>query len=480
MNFVSKGETPAKSLEKTDKKVYNYRINNTHTFDPSYRGRFMAFILEHQLNIMLFMCGMCGILAVMTLMTQQLPRNIKFVLFTMEVSALILLFFDRICYLYRGDASVTGYYLVRIGNFLVYVCSIFIPFLVSRFLNELLRHDAKVKNTPLTLKIADCVFIVGFVLLLISQFTGLYYTFDESNTYQRSSLNFISYFFPFLIMALQGWSIIRYFKKLRQSLAISILICLFLPLVAAVFQFFIYGVSLINMTTALVVCFFYTYALTILSGIAERARMHEIQFYKEQQKEKAAIFKETAEALANIIDAKDNYTWGHSARVAEYSKIIAEKAGMSEEECEKIYFAGLLHDMGKITINIDIINKTTALTPEEFEEVRKHCLTGSQILSSIKHAPYLSIGAHYHHERYDGKGYPEGLAGENIPLVARIISVADAYDAMTSQRSYREPLTDAKVKQELKDHAGTQFDPVFAGILLKYLENESKTEDKED
>jgi HD-GYP domain-containing protein (c-di-GMP phosphodiesterase class II) len=135
-----------------------------------------------------------------------------------------------------------------------------------------------------------------------------------------------------------------------------------------------------------------------------------------------------------------------------------------------VYFAALLHDVGKIGINDDIINKIGKLTDEEFRQIKTHPILGDQILSSIEQAPFLRVGAHYHHERFDGRGYPDGLTGDQIPEIARIIAVADAYDAMTSNRSYREPLDRDAVRAELETGAGTQFDPGYAEIMLQIME----------
>ena len=167
---------------------------------------------------------------------------------------------------------------------------------------------------------------------------------------------------------------------------------------------------------------------------------------------------------------KAPYTNGHSHRVAEYSLKIAESAGKTEEECERIYFAALLHDVGKIGIPVGIINKKGKLTDAEYEIVKQHPVLGARILENIKEWPYFCIGAHYHHERYDGKGYPDQLLGEKIPEIARIISVADTYDAMTSLRSYRAPIPQQKVREELVKGSGTQFDPKFAKIMLHLID----------
>ena len=205
----------------------------------------------------------------------------------------------------------------------------------------------------------------------------------------------------------------------------------------------------------------------------------EINRLKEQQKFSQRLFEQTATALVSAIDAKDEYSRGHSQRVADYSEKIARFLGKSEEECRKTYYAALLHDVGKIGISDNIINKDGEPTEEEYKIIMQHPIIGEQILSSITEYPYLSIGARYHHERYDGKGYPEGLKGEDIPEIARIIAVADTYDAMTSSRSYRDALPQLVAREEIVKGAGTQFDPYFVRIMqhvidldLEYLERE--------
>ncbi|MBR6222782.1 MAG: HD domain-containing protein [Lachnospiraceae bacterium] len=199
---------------------------------------------------------------------------------------------------------------------------------------------------------------------------------------------------------------------------------------------------------------------------------------KEQEKQHR-LFEQTAISLVNAIDAKDTYTHGHSGRVAEYSLRLAKMNYKSDEECEQIYYAALLHDVGKIGVPSSIINKAGMLTKEEYDVVKQHPSMGAQILENIEEYPYLSIGAHYHHERYDGKGYPDGLKGEEIPEIARIISVADAYDAMTSIRSYRDPIPQQKVREEIVMGTGTQFDPVYARLMIHLIDVDTEYEMQE-
>ena len=177
-------------------------------------------------------------------------------------------------------------------------------------------------------------------------------------------------------------------------------------------------------------------------------------------------------ALTSTIDAKDRYTSGHSHRVADYALAIAKRMGKPEEEQQTIYYAGMLHDVGKIRIPISVINKPGKLTEEEFNYIRIHPVSGYNILRDIHDDERIGYGAKYHHERYDGKGYPNGLSGENIPEVARILAVADAYDAMASDRSYRHALPQNVIRSEIEKGKGTQFDPAIADIMLQLIDED--------
>ena len=429
----------------------------------------MAFLKAHQLNIMLFMSGICCILALLTAIPKSLSKRRKGILALMATAAMLLLLFDRAAYIYRGDVSELGTCMVRLSNGLVFFFQILIPHLVTRYTYDLIENEAGISVGSKRLRAAEILFVIGTILIIVSQFTGLYYTFDEHNYYQRSPGYVFCYVIPFLMIMLQESVLIQYRKQLPRGFVNSMIVSIALPSVMSVVQAYCYGLSLTNMTMVFMVIVFFIYALITLNENMESAKQREIETHLQARLQEKAMFEQTAEALANAIDAKDRYTRGHSARVAMYSRMIAEKAGFTEEECEQVYYAALLHDVGKIGIHEDIINKVGKLTDEEFNEIKMHPVYGNQILSGIKQSPYLCIGAHYHHERYDGKGYPVGLAGEDIPVYARIISVADAYDAMTSMRSYREPMPPEKVREELTRGMGTQFDPAYAKIMLELM-----------
>ena len=200
----------------------------------------------------------------------------------------------------------------------------------------------------------------------------------------------------------------------------------------------------------------------------------QTQKAEERRNQVEKLSEEVMRTLANTIDATDPYTNGHSLRVAKYSKEIAKRAGMSKAEQKEVYQMALLHDIGKIGVPDEIINKDTRLTDEEYAAIRKHPAIGSDILKTIEEIPDIMIGARWHHERYDGRGYPDGLAGTEIPEIARIIGVADAYDAMTSKRSYRNILSQDVVRGEILRGKGTQFDPFYADIMLEMIDEDIK------
>lgn len=208
--------------------------------------------------------------------------------------------------------------------------------------------------------------------------------------------------------------------------------------------------------------------------VLEKLRRELEEKVNEQTEEIRMQQIQTVTALSEAVDAKDRYTSGHSKRVAEYARMLAARMGKSAEEQEEIYRAGLLHDVGKIRIPEFVINKPGKLTTEEYELVKVHPVTGYHILKGISGGSMIAQAARCHHEWYDGTGYPNGLRGSDIPEVARIIGVADAYDTMASNRSYRKVLAQDIVRSEIEKGKGRQFDPAVADIMLEMID-----EDKE-
>lgn len=179
---------------------------------------------------------------------------------------------------------------------------------------------------------------------------------------------------------------------------------------------------------------------------------------------------QTTNALVRAIEARDEYTSGHSERVKEYAVRTAKEMHLSEDQVTMIEYLSSLHDIGKISIRDEILRKPGPLTKEEFADIRTHPVMGATILQSIDAIGKNVSMVTHHHERYDGKGYPDGLAGEDIPLGARIIGVCDAYDAMTSHRPYRPTMTPAEALREVQRCSGTQFDPVVVKAFLRVMD----------
>jgi len=176
-------------------------------------------------------------------------------------------------------------------------------------------------------------------------------------------------------------------------------------------------------------------------------------------------------AMANAIEAKDEYTEGHNERVSALAVMLAEEAGLSLKEIEQVRMGGILHDIGKIGIPDNVLNKRGPLCDNEFEMIRSHPRQGERILLPLRSLKEVGDIVLYHHERYDGRGYPDGLAGEDIPLHARIVSIADSFDAMTTDRPYRKALTNQQALKELSQGAGSMWDPQLVELFINLLQN---------
>ncbi|MBE5846410.1 MAG: HD-GYP domain-containing protein [Lachnospiraceae bacterium] len=209
----------------------------------------------------------------------------------------------------------------------------------------------------------------------------------------------------------------------------------------------------------------------IISLIIHAVTSLQIRKYQERHERDNKIINESMETFIGFIDAKDPYTNGHSVRVAKYSKLLAEELGYRGEELERIYYVALLHDCGKIGVPDKILGKPDKLTEEEFEVIKSHTIRGGEIMNRFRSIRDAGEGALYHHERYDGKGYPEGASGERIPLIARIICVADSYDAMNTDRVYRDKLSKERIIEEFERCKGKQFDPKIADIMISLIES---------
>lgn len=292
---------------------------------------------------------------------------------------------------------------------------------------------------------------------------------------------------PVLVISLYRKLIIPLFQQIKARPMVEASPSLFvLPAIAELFFIYRSGVTIYLAAAApdlsqdsisanviltafayILISFIFLSTITLLKNIVNE------QDIKIESEKNVTLTTDMIKALVKTIDAKDPYTNGHSVRVAEYSKMIAEQEYSDTQKIQNIHNIALLHDIGKIAIPDDIINKPGKLTDEEYNLIKAHTITGAQILSEITSYPDLINGAKYHHERYDGRGYPCGLKGEEIPEIAAIIGVADAYDAMTSNRSYRKMLPQEVVRNEISKGLGTQFHPKWGKIMLQLIDQDT-------
>lgn len=283
----------------------------------------------------------------------------------------------------------------------------------------------------------------------------------------------------FLAVILTFW--IRYWNHRSRSdclLFFGLLITMLSVIFEAISVYYKVSVSGVFVGIAILILLFMNviYTIHIIRDIIKHQQQEELDKRKKNIEEMSL---QLMQMLSTTIEAKDEYTKGHSHRVAEYSVLIARELGWNEKELSNLKNAAHLHDIGKIAIPDTILNKPSKLSEEEFSIIKEHTIIGANILKNISLIDHVQEIVRNHHERYDGNGYPDGLKGKEIPLHARIVAVADSYDAMSSQRIYRNQLPPEKIIQELENNKGTQFDPEITDIFLKLL-REDRIHVKED
>ncbi len=338
---------------------------------------------------------------------------------------------------------------------------------------EMDKMDFRIRNF-----VNHALLVTDLFLLLTNPATGWVFTYDEAGNYIHQFLFVpVAYGFPILFFAIGSFYMLSHWRKYKP-MQVKIMI------ITIILTAFFFSMQLLFFDNMLITFFVASIGTLVIFLSLETPDYEELvrtitELHESKNREAAArakirLSKEVMLALSKAVDAKDHYTNGHSERVAEYSRELLKRLGGSEEEQDEIYVMGLLHDVGKIGVQESIINKKGKLTPEEFMHIKKHTVVGWEILKTITEIPGLSTGARWHHERYDGKGYPDGLKGEDIPREARIICVADCYDAMTSKRSYSFPKSQEDVRDEFIRCSGTQFDPEIASKMIEIIDEDEK------
>lgn len=309
-------------------------------------------------------------------------------------------------------------------------------------------------------------FIVNAVFSVSGFFTDIAYFYDADKVFHRGPLGWFSHivmiFYLIMLMILS----VTQKKKGKRFERIVIITIAFLLTLGAFMESILSNLVVLRVSTTASLLFYYMFFQTQVY----KDEMAEKKLEQAQKLEKLSY--QVVTALAGTVDAKDSYTNGHSQRVADYSRKIALRLGKSEEFAQNIYFMGLLHDIGKIGIPDSIINKPGKLTAQEYAVIKSHPVIGSEVLKKITEMPNLYCGARWHHEHYDGNGYPDGISGDEIPFEARIIAVADAYDAMSSKRSYRDAMPQAEIRSEIIRVSGTQLDPKIADVLIDMIDED--------
>ena len=257
----------------------------------------MDFLRLHQLNVMLVLSGICGMLALFVYFTKSLPPRRRHALFFLEGGSMILLMADRFAYIYRGDTSVLGFYMVRICNFLVFFLSLALLISFNFYLKDLMTNEGGLKKVPRRLKLAQILGWCGLVMLVVAQPTHFYYVFDEMNRYHRGRGFVICYLMPFSMLSLFLSIILQYYKRLNRLIRLPMLLLALLPIIATVVQIFLYGLSLTNMSIVGMAILLYLFVLLDLNATVEKAKEREIEFYREEQRQAQLLFTQTAETV---------------------------------------------------------------------------------------------------------------------------------------------------------------------------------------
>lgn len=315
--------------------------------------------------------------------------------------------------------------------------------------------------------------LLNFIICTILHLTGIA---DYIETMPAAHAILIITFLAVILTFL-----IRYWNHRSRSdclLFFGLLITMLSVIFEAISVYYKVSVSGVFVGIAILILLFINviYTIHIIRDIIKHQQQEELDKRKKNIEEMSL---QLMQMLSTTIEAKDEYTKGHSHRVAEYSVLIARELGWNEKELSNLKNAAHLHDIGKIAIPDTILNKPSKLSEEKFSIIKEHTIIGANILKNISLIDHVQEIVRNHHERYDGNGYPDGLKGKEIPLHARIVAVADSYDAMSSQRIYRNQLPPEKIIQELENNKGTQFDPEITDIFLKLL-REDRIHVKED
>ncbi len=326
----------------------------------------------------------------------------------------------------------------------------------AMYCNEVQKHHYRKLYT-----ILECVILIQVLINIVLNVTGIVDFYDSLIlSHSWSALTIVTVAGTLIADTVTKRS--RAYRFTALGLA-TLVFCSMLEII----NFYLYNV--VTMGLFLGVGLLVLLGFTIVQAVIDILRSAEKRRVEAEKSNRI-----TFQTIASTIDAKDEYTGGHSDRVGHYAKLlameVADDYGLSKQDISSISYIGRMHDIGKIGVPDSVLNKNGRLTDEEFELMKKHTIIGYDILKNIDYIPNLREGVRSHHERWDGRGYPDGLKGEQIPLFARILCIADSYDAMTTDRVYRKKLDKATVLSELRNNGGRQFDPDLSKVFIAMVE----------
>jgi len=334
----------------------------------------------------------------------------------------------------------------------------FIEFSLSPFIPVCMSYACEIKKPA---KIIGSLGIIHVAVELVMVFFGGIYYITPDGIYHRGDF-YIIYIIMYLISYFYNLVLIALISRDYKSKDIGSVIFTIITILSGLIPSIIDGsIKTAYLCVTILIILEYLY----FEALYEQDLQKKIATHSEYMN------KELIRTLSYTLEAKDVYTKGHSMRVAEYTKIIASHLNFDDASLEKLHFAATLHDIGKIGIPDTVLNKPGRLTDREYNIIKMHTSIGADILKNIESIKYASVIARYHHERYDGHGYPDGIRGDDIPLEARIVAIADTYDAMTSKRVYRRKvLTNDIIREEFIKNKAKQFDPELVDVFLKLLD----------
>ena len=315
---------------------------------------------------------------------------------------------------------------------------------------------------------------IGYIVILNFAISSILYLTKVKDYIETLPVAQLLLVFVFILVLIH---LVQYIRKNKKSktdyiLLIGLYIVLVCVAIESVSVYFVATISGIFIGIGMIILLFTNIVRTIQKIHIVEEKRHQLELEIEK-KENKKITLQMMESLSTTIEAKDEYTRGHSRRVAQYAALIAKNLGWTKEEIQNLKNCAYLHDIGKIGIPDQILNKPGKLTNEEFNLIKQHTTIGQDILKDITIIPHIDEVTRSHHEHYDGTGYPDGLKGNEIPIQARVIALADSYDAMNSKRIYRNALSHGRIYHEIQMNAGTQFDPDITKVFLKLMDNGS-------